>query len=145
MLIDEIKSRMTRAMRERDDIVKNILGLAVGEMQTAEARANRPVSDDEAVAIVRKLLKSNEETLALTPAGDARAESLRRENATLASFLPQSLSADAIVAALGPVADAIRAAKSDGQAMGVAMKHLKASGAAVEAQAVQQAVKAVRS
>jgi uncharacterized protein YqeY len=145
MLIDEIKSRMTRAMRERDDVVKNILGLAVGEIQTAEARANRPVTDEEATAVVRKLLKSNEETLGLTPAGDARADSLRRENEVLASFLPQSLSADAIVAALGPVADAIRAAKSDGQAMGVAMKHLKASGAAVEAPAVQQAVKAVRS
>src|ERR1019366_1464370 len=109
MLIDEIKSRMTRAMRERDDVVRNILGLAVGEIQTAEARANRAVTDDEATAVVRKLLKSNEETLALTAADDACA-----------------------------------AAKSDAQAMGVAMKHLKASGAAVEASAVQHAVKALR-
>jgi uncharacterized protein YqeY len=144
MLIDEIKSRMTRAMRDRDDVVRNILGLAVGEIQTAEARANRPVTDDEATAVVRKLLKSNEETLALTAADDARAAPLRREIEVLASLLPASMSAEAIGAALAPVADAIRAAKSDGQAMGVAMKHLKASGAAVEAPAVQQAVKALR-
>ena len=65
MLIDEIKARMTRAMRERDEVVRNILGLAVGEIQTAEARANRALGDDEAIAVVRKLLKSNEETLAL--------------------------------------------------------------------------------
>jgi hypothetical protein len=145
MLIDEIKSRMTRALRERDDVVRNILGLAVGEIQTAEARANRPVTDEEATAVVRKLLKSNEETLGLTAADDPRASALRRENEVLGSLLPKSLSADAIVAALAPVGDAIRAAKSDGQAMGVAMKHLKASGAVVDAPAVQQAVKAVRS
>jgi hypothetical protein len=145
MLIDEIKVRMTRAMRERDDVVKNILGLAVGEIQTAEARANRPVTDDEAAAVVRKLLKSNEETLALTAADDPRAGALRRENEILGSLLPKSLTPEAIAAALAPVAEAIRAAKSDGQAMGVAMKHLKAAGAVVDAPAVQQAVKGVRS
>ena len=145
MLIDEIKTRMTRAMRERDDVVRNILGLAVGEIQTAEARANRALGDDEATAVVRKLLKSNEETLSLTSADDARAAVLRREIETLAALLPKSLTVAQIVETLAPVADAIRAAKSDGQAMGVAMKHLKAAGAVAGASDVQQALKQVRS
>ena len=145
MLIDEIKARMTRAMRERDEVVRNILGLAVGEIQTAEARANRPLGDDEAMAIVRKLLKSNEETLALAGTDDARAPGLRREIETLSALLPRSMSVEQIVDALSSVAEAIRAAKSDGQAMGVAMKHLKAAGAVVGAPDVQQAVKEVRS
>ena len=145
MLIDEIKSRMTRAMRERDDVVRNILGLAVGEIQTAEARANRALGDEEATAVVRKLLKSNEETLSLTSADDARATVLRREIEALTALLPASLTVEQIVAALGPAADAIRAAKSDGQAMGVAMKHLKAAGAVAAAPDVQQALKQVRS
>ncbi len=145
MLIDEIKARMTRAMRERDEVVRNILGLAVGEIQTAEARANRPLGDDEAMAIVRKLVKSNEETLALTGTEDARAPGLRREIETLSALLPRSMSVEQIVDALSSVAEAIRAAKGDGQAMGVAMKHLKAAGAVVGAPDVQQAVKKVRS
>ncbi len=145
MLIDEIKSRMTRAMRERDDVVRNILGLAVGEIQTAEARANRALGDEEATAVVRKLLKSNEETLSLTSADDPRAAVLRREIEALTALLPASLTVPQIVVALGPVADAIRAAKSDGQAMGVAMKHLKAAGAVAAAPDVQQALKQVRS
>ena len=145
MLIDEIKAQMTRAMRERDEVVRNILGLAVGEIQTAEARANRPLGDDEAMAIVRKLLKSNEETLALTGTDDARGPSLRREIETLSALLPRSMSVEQIVDALSSVAESIRAAKSDGQAMGVAMKHLKAAGAVVGAPDVQQAVKQVRS
>jgi uncharacterized protein len=145
MLIDEIKAQMTRAMRERDEVVRNILGLAVGEIQTAEARANRPLGDDEAMAIVRKLLKSNEETLALAGTDDARSPSLWRGIETLSALLPRSMSVEQIVDALSSVAESIRAAKSDGQAMGVAMKHLKAAGAVVGAPDVQQAVKQVRS
>jgi uncharacterized protein len=144
MLIDEIKSRMARAMRERDEVVRNVLGLAVGEIQTAEARANRPVRDDEAAAIVRKLLKSNEETVALAGASDARTPALRREIEVLSELLPKSMSVAQIAEMLAPVAEAIRNARSDGQAMGVAMKHLKAAGAAAEASDVQQALKQVR-
>jgi len=145
MLIDEIKTRMHRALRERDEVVRNILGLAVGEIQTAEARANRALGDDEAIAVVRKLLKSNEETLALAGADDARSTALRREIEVLGSLLPKSMSVEQIADAISPVADAIRAAKSDGQAMGVAMKHLKAAGAVAGASDVQLAVKRVRS
>jgi len=145
MLIDEIKTRMMRALRDRDEVVRNILGLAVGEIQTAEARANRALGEDEAMAVVRKLVKSNEETLALSGTDDARAAGLRREIEALSALLPRSLSVEQIADALSPVADAIRAAKSDGQAMGVAMKHLKATGAIAGAPDVQQAVKRVRS
>ena len=97
------------------------------------------------MAVVRKLLKSNEETLATPRATDeGRAVALRQENAVLSSLLPKSMSADDIAAALAPVAEAMRAAKSDGQAMGVAMKHLKAAGATVESADVQKAVAKVR-
>jgi uncharacterized protein YqeY len=143
MLVDEIKARMNRAMRDRDDVVKNVLGLAFGEIQTAEARENRPLRQDEATAIVRKLVKSNEETLAL--ADGERADVLRREIAVLAEFLPKSLSVEQITQALAGAAEAIRAAKNDGQAMGVAMKHLKAAGAQAEAADVQAAIKPLRS
>jgi hypothetical protein len=145
MLIDEIKTRMMRARRDRDEVVRNILGLAVGEIQTAEARANRALGEDEAMAVVRKLVKSNEETLALSGTDDARAAGLRREIEALSALLPRSMSVEQIADALSPVADALRAAKSDGQAMGVAMKHLKATGAIAGAPDVQQAVKRVRS
>ena len=56
-----------------------------------------------------------------------------------------SLSVDAVTEALAPLAEALRAAKSDGHAMGLAMKHLKTSGAVVESAAVQEAIKRVRS
>ena len=46
--------------------------------------------------------------------------------------------------ALSVVAAAVRSAKSEGQAMGIAMKHLKTTGATVDAPSVQQAVKKLR-
>jgi uncharacterized protein YqeY len=147
MVVGEIKAQMARALREKDEVVRNVLGVALGEIQTAEARANRALSEDEAIAVVRKIVKSNEETLALGGSEGDRAAALRREIEVLTALLPKGLSVDEIavslVAAEG-VAEAVRSAKNDGQAMGAAMKHLKASGAVVQATDVQQAVRRLR-
>jgi uncharacterized protein YqeY len=147
VLTDAIKAQMHAAMQARDPVAKNILGLALGEIQTAEARANRALTDDEAVAVVRKLVKSNEETLAHAAQaadGGTGAAELRRELEVLSALLPKALSLEAVVEALQPVAEAVRAARSDGQAMGIAMKHLKTAGAVVESAAVQEAIKKLR-
>jgi uncharacterized protein YqeY len=152
MLVDDIKAQMTRALREKDEVARNVLGVALGEIQTAEARANRALRDDEAFAILRKLVKSNEETLSLSGGADAapasptddRLTALRREIEVLSRLLPAALSVEAIEQALAPIGDALRAAKSEGQAMGLAMKHLKTAGAAAEAASVQRAVSQLR-
>jgi uncharacterized protein len=143
MLLDEIKARMFQAMKAGRVVEKEILRVAVGEITTEAAREGRKGDDDEARAIVRKLMKSNDESLASGPDAERRAI-LEEENRILAAFLPQSLDVDAIVAALAPVRDAIRSAGNDGQATGVAMKHLKASGASVGGKDVAEAVKRLR-
>jgi uncharacterized protein YqeY len=142
MLLDDIKARITQAMKDKDDVAKNILRLAFGEMQTAEARAGRALGEEEAVAIVRKLVKSNEETLA--HAAGEQADALRKENAILTSLLPAAMPLEKIVEALAAQHDAIRAAKNDGQATGIAMKHLKSAGIDADGKAVGAAVKAIR-
>jgi len=140
---DEIKKRMTAAMKDRDEVAKTILRLALGEIQTAEARANRALKDEEAVAIIRKLVKSNEETLAAAGEGE-RADTLKKENAVLAALLPATMSVAQIVEALASQRDAILAAKSDGQATGIAMKHMKSTGATFDGNDVAAAVKQLR-
>lgn len=143
MLTNDLKLRLTQAMKENDSIARDVLRLVLGEMQTAEARANRPVSEDEAVAIVRKLVKSNEETLALAQDTSQKA-ALQREIAVLSSLLPATMSVEALIAALAPVADAIKAARNDGQATGVAMKQVKALGLTAGGTDVANAVKQLR-
>lgn len=144
MLLDEIKKRMFAAMKAGKTIEKEVLRVAVGEITTAQARTAEPFGDDDARAIVKKLVKSNEETLKLTEDAGHRAE-LEEELAVLRLLLPATLGVDEIVERLAPVADALRAAKNDGQATGVAMKHLKASGTEAEGKNVALAVAKLRS
>ena len=143
MLLDAIKAQMFKAMKAGNSVEKEILRVAVGEITTDRAREGRAGSDEEAQAILRKLIKSNDESIAIIDDASKKA-TLEQENRILAEFLPKSLDVDAIVAALAPVADAVKAAGNEGQATGVAMKHLKTTGAVVQGKDVALAVKKLR-
>lgn len=143
MLLDEIKARMFRAMKAGDTLEKEILRVAVGEITTEAARAGRKGDDAEAQAILRKLIKSNDESLESVSEAERRAE-LSRESEILRSLLPRALGEEELLAALASVADAIRAAGNDGQATGIAMKQLKADGIAADGKLVGAAVKRLR-
>lgn len=144
MLLDEIKARMFKAMKEGRIVEKEILRVAVGEITTNAARAGMTGSDEEAQATVRKLMKSDQESLAVCE-DPVRREALELELRTLADLLPKSLTVDEIVQALEGVRPAIVAAANEGQATGVAMKQLKSTGAAVNGKDVAAAVKQIRS
>jgi hypothetical protein len=143
MIADEISKRIKRAMKEGDAVAREVLRVALGEIQTAEARG-AALTDAQAAAIVRKLIKSNEETSAAS-GDEATRATLKRENDVLRELLPATLGVGQIVEALAGVADAIKAAPNEGAATGVAMKALKASGAEVTGKDVAEAVRAVRS
>lgn len=142
VLVDEIKKRIQAAMKAGNSLEKEVLRVALGELQTEEARGTK-VDDALATRIVKKLIKSNRETLQSATDPEQQA-ALNSEISILEALLPRSMSVDEIVAALAPVADAIRAAGNDGQGTGIAMKHLKASGAEVDGKDVAQAVKTLR-
>ncbi len=141
MLTDEIKRRVMAALKAGRTVEKDVLRVALGEIQMAEVR-NGSVSDEQAQGIVRRLIKSNQETAALSD-GERKAV-LEEEITILNSLLPQTLDVASIVTALGPVRDAVRAAANEGQATGVAMKHLKTSGAVVNGKDVSEAVRQLR-
>ncbi len=141
-LAAEIKARMFAAMKAGRTVEKEILRVALGEITTEQARGGDD-GDPLVVAVLRKLVKSNGESLRLCESGAQQAV-LREEIQILEAFLPRSMALDDIVVALAPVTDAIRAARNDGQATGVAMKHLAGAGAAVEGKDVAAAVKRLR-
>lgn len=143
-LVDQIKARMFQAMKSGNTLEKEILRVAMGEITTDAARPGKKGDDDEAQAILKKLVKSNEESLEASQ-DEAAKQQLRAEIAVLSDFLPKSLGVPEIVAALAPVAEAVKAAGNDGQATGVAMKHLKTLGAVVNGKDVSAAVRQLRS
>ena len=143
-LVDQIKARMFQAMKAGNVVEKEILRVAMGELTTDAARAGRKGDDEEAQAILKKLVKSNEESLQASQ-DETQKATLRAEIEVLNGFLPQALGLPEIVAALAPVAEAVKTAGNDGQATGVAMKHLKSVGAVVNGKDVSSAVRQLRS
>jgi len=143
MLLDDIKQQITTAVKNGDTVARDILRLAKGEIQTAEARKQAALNDEDIVGVLRKLIKGNEETLRLAPE-DSNTPVLQREIETLTNLLPKSLSVDEIVTLLSAQHDAIKVAPNDGAATGVAMKSLRATGATVTGADVAAAVKQIR-
>jgi uncharacterized protein YqeY len=143
-LVDDLKKRIAAAMKSGDSVARDVLRLALSEIQTGETRSGKTYSEEEAVAALRKLIKSNEETLGLSTDNDRSAD-LRHEIEILTELLPAQLKPAQIVEILASQHDAIKAAKSDGQATGIAMKHIKTVGAAVDGKDVAVAVKQIRS
>lgn len=143
-LLEQIKARMFQAMKSGNIVEREILKVAMGEITTDAARPGKKGDDVETQVILKKLVKSNEETLQATQ-DEAQKAQLLAEIDVLKQFLPQSLGVPEIVAVLAPVADAVKAAGNDGQATGVAMKHLKTLGADVNGKDVTAAVRQLRS
>ena len=142
-LLDQIKAQMFAAMKSGNVTEREILKVAMGEITTDAARPGKKGDDEETLLILKKLVKSNEESIEASQ-DEAQKAQLRAEIEVLNAYLPKSLGVTDIVAALAPVADAIKAAGNDGQATGVAMKHLKTLGAVVNGKDVSAAVRQLR-
>jgi hypothetical protein len=143
-LLQTIKEQVVAAMKAKDTLARDVLRVLQGDIEMHHTRTGEHMSDEQAQKVVRKLIKSNQETLAAKP-DDAAVEKLNKEIAILEALLPRTLDVDEIVAALAPVHADIKAAGNDGQATGVAMKHLKPQGLAIEGKDVSAAVKQIRS
>lgn len=148
-LKETVRGKFEEAKRAGHREEKDLLSVILGDVATAEARSGKDVLDADVEKLLRKMVESNGETLAQLKshgrADDPRAAVLEREITILKALLPQTLDVAAILAALEPVRADIAAAKNDGQATGVAMKHLKAHGLKTLGQDVSAAVQAIRS
>lgn len=123
---------------------KNLLKVLLGEIQLNETKSK--ITDEFCYGLVRKMIKANEENLSYLSADDIRREAYEDENSILTSLLPTYLDADQIQEHLVAenLLDAIKAAKNDGQAVGVAMGHFKRNGLPVEGETVKQVVQEIR-
>lgn len=140
---DRIRKTMVSADREKSSKEREILKVVLGEFQ--QKSASGKATDELGHSIVKTMLKNNVEgVLAVLPADDVRRGDIERENVVLESLLPRYLTAEEIETSLADVTEQIRAAKSEGQATGVAMKALKAAAANVEGDAVRQVVIKIR-
>lgn len=144
-VVDLLRKKALESMKAKDGVATTILRLAQSEVQALEAKTDGPFTDEAAYGVLRKLVKSNEETITMSSADLEKCATLQREIAILQEFIPKGLSTDEIIQALAPVLDAIKAAGNDGQATGIAIKHLKSQGMQITGNDASAAVKQIRS
>jgi uncharacterized protein YqeY len=144
----DLRAKLQEAMKTGNDLARDMLRVIMGETSTRKARTGKEPSDEDVFAIVRSMIGHNKETRhELEQRGRTAHEAyerLGRENVYLETLLPRTLDQDAIRRELEPLAGDLKAAKNDGQAMGLAMKHLKQKGLAVLGEDVAAAVKQFR-
>jgi uncharacterized protein YqeY len=147
-LKDAVREKFEHAKRTGKREEKNLLSVILGDISTTEARKGKELPDAEVEKLIRKMVENNTDTLAQLKshnrAGDPQVAVLEREIAVLTSLLPQSLTADAIAKALEPLHGDLVSAKSDGQAIGLAVKHLKGLSLNAQGQEVSVVVKQIR-
>jgi hypothetical protein len=143
-LHDELKTRVATAMKGGDTPTRDTLRTVLGEAQMEALRRKGEVTDEIILGVVKKTVAGLKETIPLAQKDGRNTGPQEAELALLESLLPKAWDRDAIAAALASARDDLRAAKSDGQAMGVAMKVLKAQGAVTNPDDVKAAVAAAR-
>lgn len=120
---------------------RNLLKVVLGDLQQ---KVTGSVTDEVAHAVVKKIIKGNDESLGYLPQGDARRAQYLAENEILADLLPKYLTADQIRESLEAAGIDVKSMPNEGQATGKAMQHFKAKNAPVEGQTVKEVVQAIR-
>lgn len=90
MLLQELKDRRTSMRGNTAKVVEyNILALVIGELETATlGKENKvEITEEKVFAAIRKIIKSNNETLKIVAN-----EKLVKENAYLETYLPKMVS-----------------------------------------------------
>jgi uncharacterized protein len=124
---EQIKKDLTAAMKAKDEDKKSALRVILGEFSRGDAKS---LSDDEAVKILRKLIKSEQETLERRKKAESESAYLK----IVSAYLPDLADDDEIRQWIGANID-FSTYKNKMQAMRDIMAHFgpRADGARVKA------------
>ena len=124
-LKEQITEDMKTAMRAKDAGRLGTVRLIIAEIKRKEVDERIDVSDDQALAIIEKMIKQRKDSITQFEAGGRAdlADIEKAELAILTAYMPAGLSAEEIAAA---VADAVAASGAAGpQDMGKVMALIK--------------------
>lgn len=95
--IDVVRKAMVEAMKAKDKARKDSLSMLLSALKNAEIDKREPLTEDEENAVVKKEIKSTQETYDLAPADrdDIRSEAAARI-AVYKEFAPEDMSVEQI-------------------------------------------------
>src|SRR5262245_34475233 len=144
----DLQARLQGAIKAGDGLARDLLRGILGEVAIRRARTGQEPTDAAVPGIIRSLIANNAQTRQELeqrgPTGHAAYDRLGRAHTYRATPLPRTLDGAPIRRELEPLAAGLKAARNDGQATGLAMKHLKQKGLAVLGEDVAAAVKELR-
>jgi uncharacterized protein len=121
-LKERLQEELTAAMRSRDELRRDTLRLAQSAAYNLEKRNQKPLTDDELVAVLAREVKTRRESVEAFRKGGREdlAGKEEAEIAVLAEFLPQELSAEDLEALVDEaiVATGASSARDLGKVMG---------------------------
>lgn len=127
----KIQNDLVDAMKKRDDLRLSVLRMLKSAIQMAQIEKGRglPLSDDEILVIVRRLIKQRNEAAEMYRSGGAhdRAESELDEIKVLDSYQPEQLSDEEIEKIVTDISSEVGASgpKDMGKVMGKAVAAVK--------------------
>lgn len=101
MIIDELRKANIDAMKAKDVVTKNIIGIVINKymLATIEKRSlKQEVTDVDAVSIIQKTIKelADESENYLKVGNTSRSDDAKKQSAFLSKFLPQMMSREEI-------------------------------------------------
>jgi uncharacterized protein YqeY len=143
-LSSRLQTDLTTAIRDRDELRRDTLRMAIAAAYNESKRVRRDLTDDEVLAVLAREVKTRRESIeAFSSAG--RTEAADKEQAEveiLSAYLPQQLTADEVAALVKETVDEVGA--SSPRDMGKVMAALvpktrgRADGKAVSAAVAQE-------
>lgn len=130
-LVLKIQNDLVAAMKNKDELVLSVLRMLKSAIQLAQIEKGKedPLTDDEVLVLVRRLIKQRNEAAAMYRAGGAEDRAVREleEAKVLDAYQPSQLSDDDIAKVVSEVAAQVGATgpKDIGKIMGKVMAAVK--------------------
>lgn len=110
-LSSRLQTDLTAAIRERDELRRDTLRMAIAAAYNESKRAKRELTDDEVITVLTREVKTRRESIeAFSAAG--RSEAAAKEQAEveiLSGYLPQQLTAQEVTALVKETVDEVGA------------------------------------
>ena len=143
-LYQRLEQDLAQAIRQRDDVRRDSLRMAIAAAYNAQKSAGRALSDQEVVVVLSREIRTRRESIAAF-ADAGRADTVAEEQAKLeiiAQYMPAQIGADELAALVRAAVDETGAtsAREMGRVMAALMPRVRgrAEGKRVSAQVAQE-------
>ena len=131
--LKEIKKEQMKLRKESIKMKSNLkakenallLTTLIGELESNSKRSGVETSDNDVIALIKKFIKGNKDTMDAVASTSAQYEHNSNEIKFLESFLPQQMSEEDLMKIVLPMVEKLNPEEKNMRAMGAMMSYLK--------------------